>query len=156
MMQYHNWHPTKNQIGDCFVKGKVDVPLGTSGVGNCAVICLQNSKTNTHALYHAFPIKRNAVEHMQKDISIIMPEGFDKVFVIPGRAPETTVTSVNLLKAARNINKNAQVEFRHSANGDNVQIILYNGDVYSLPMTNGIPAFKICENPENYYIGMKK
>ena len=92
---------------------------------------------------------------MQKDISIIMPEGFDKVFVIPGRDPETAVTSVNLLKAARNINKNAQVAFRHSANGDNVQIILYDGNVYSLPISDGIPVFKICENPENYYIGMK-
>ena len=140
----------KNQR-DCFLRASSDIPLGTSGVGNCAVICMQNSRTGTHALYHAFPYKRDAVETMQNDIYKIMPEGFDKVYVIPGRDPETAKTSTNLLKAACNINKNAQVEFRHFANGDNAQIILYKGNVYSLPIKDNVPTFKVCENLENYF-----
>ena len=146
---------TKNGIGDCFIKGLSDTPLGTSGVGNCAVLCLQNTEKGTSALYHAAPIKQNAIANMQKDIDIIMPEGFDKVFIIPGRNPETATTSINLLKAASKINKNAEVVFKHSGNGDNVQIIFYNGNVYSLPYVK-TPAFRVCENPENYYIGMIK
>ena len=144
---------TQNYIGGCFLKGTPDIPLGTSGVGNCAVICLQNSKTGTQTLYHAYPAE---VGDMKKDIDTIMPKGFDKATIIPGRNPQTAKTAINLLTAARKINKNAEIEFRHTANGDNTQIIFYQGKVYSLAMKHDKPSFKVCENPENYYIGMIK
>ena len=145
---------TKNQIGGCFIKGTPGQPLGTSGVGNCAVLCLYNSKTNTTAVYHAFPVKHNAIKSMQADINVIMPEGFDKVFIVPGRDPETANTALNLLKSAQNINQNTQVEFRHTTTGNNNQIIFYQGEVFELPLENNMPSFKICEEPENYYIGL--
>ena len=53
-----------------------------------------------------------------------MPEGFDKVFVIPGRDPETAVTSVNLLKAARKINKNADYNIFKSLDNVNLNCVL--------------------------------
>lgn len=138
---------TNPQFGRAYLRGSQNIPLGTSGVGDCAVIFMYNTNQKTHAMYHAMNIDKNIhAENIMK----IMPEGFDKIVIVPGTHPNTANTSVDLFNSAKKINPKALVEFKHSevplrplvdgecqyVNGHFkfAEYISYNGEVYERPM----------------------
>ena len=146
---------TSPYCGREFLRGNANIPLGTSGVGNCAVVCLYNSEKGTHSIYHAAPIFHNAVDLMKKDIMLVMPEGFDRTIFIAGRDPETAVTINNLFKAVKAINPDAVASFKHTTNEGLVEFISYNGDVYSKLLKDSNPFFPTV-NPYEYEAMLKK
>ena len=135
--------------GGVYLRGNYDTPLGTSGVGNCALVCLYNSKKCTHAIYHAAPVHHNPVSIMKDDMQLVMPEGFDKAIIVPGCDPDTANTVKNLFEASKQINENAVVNFMHSENTGLVEFISYKGNTYDTVLENGIPLFPI-QNPYEY------
>lgn len=149
---------TQPNIGDVSLKGGYDQPLGTSGVGDCAVIFMYNSKQNIHSFYHAF--SHRSSEEIASKLREIMPEGFDRVIIVPGSNPVTAETASSLFGAAKNINKEAVVEFKHSEimleqakrykdiTGApwTVEFISYGGDVYVMPISEEYePLFKVID-----------
>lgn len=141
--------------GGVFLRGNANIPLGTSGVGNCAVVCLYNSEKGTHSIYHAAPIFHNAVDLMKKDIMLVMPDGFDRTIFVAGRHPETAVTINNLFKAVKSINPDAVASFKHTTHDGLVEFISYNGDVYSKLLKDGNPLFSTVDSYE-YKAMLKK
>lgn len=146
---------TPPYAGGVFLRGSTNIPLGTSGVGNCAVVCLYNSGTGTHSIYHAAPIFHNAVNLMKKDIMLVMPEGFDRTIFIAGRNPETAVTINNLFKAVKSINPDAAAGFKHTTDEGLVEFVSYNGNVYSKLLKDNDPLFTVT-NPYEYEAVLKK
>lgn len=150
---------TKPYVGNASLKSNYTTPIGTSGVGDCAVIFMYNSKKKIHALFHAHSI--NHTSTMELCMKEIMPEGFDRIIIIPGANEETKNTASRLFVAAKNINKDAIVEFKHSETPLeqaqrieditgaplDMEFISYCGDVYQMPMSSiNKPLFKIKEH----------
>lgn len=149
---------TETNSGGVSLKGGYDQPLGTSGIGDCAAIFMYNSKQNIHSFYHSFSF--TSVDKITSKLREIMPEGFDRVIIVPGSHPDTTKTASNLFEAAKNINKNSVIEFKHSdimleqakryedITGApwTVEFISYGGDVYVMPISEEYkPLFTVCK-----------
>ena len=147
---------TKPNIGGVSLIGRYDQPIGTSGVGDCAVIFMYDSKKNIHSFYHSYSF--TSIDEIRSNLSKIMPEGFDRIIIVPGSNPNTAKTASNLFAAAKDINKDAIVEFKHSdvmleqakryeditGAPRTVEFISYCGDVYVMPISEKyVPLFKI-------------
>lgn len=137
--------------GNTCLKGAQNIPLGTSGLVSCAAIFMYNTKQKTHALYHATTADKK--EFITKNILKIMPEGFDKIIIVPGSDQNTAITVKNLFDSAKTINPKALVEFKHSQTHLEknflsrflkkevplaIEFISYKGNVYEYPINEYI------------------
>ena len=139
-----NGSSTYSQAGDTYLRSELNVPISTAGVGNCAVIALVNHETGIQTLIHKGP--NTSLESALEVIKNHMPEGFDKVTIIPGINPSTRITATSLFNAAKEINPNAQVEFKHFSHENNSQIILYDGNTYGSSVKDNNPLFNIVDS----------
>lgn len=136
-------------IGDMYLNGDKQTPLGTSGVGNCAVVCFYNEKTGEQILYHVAPVK---IESIQKKIQKIVPKDFNKVYIIPGCNPQTAETAIKIFDIVKKHNKNSQIEFRHFPSGKFNELVFYKGEVYNYSKKDNDALFEVCRNPENQFL----
>lgn len=131
-------------IAETHLRATDEIPLGTSGIGNCAVACFYNKKNKTQVLYHVGAIKHNPISAIKKNIEKIIPEGFDKVFIIPGCNSETKNTAVNIFGAVKKIDRNCKIEFRHLPNVDFAELIFYKGEVFAFAKEGDKALFELC------------
>ena len=136
-------------IGDMYIKGDEKIPLGTSGVGNCAVACFYNAKTKEQILYHVAPIRAEAI---LRNIKKIVPDGFDKVSIIPGCNPQTAETAVKIFDVVKKHNKKAQIDFRHLPEGKHNEIVFYKGEIYNYSKNDDKALFTVCNHPRNQFL----
>jgi len=127
-------------IGDVVLKDSKNVPLGTQGVFNCSYVCLFNSKTGTQGMHHVFAIdnQKRIITTLKK----LMPEGFDKAFIVAGEAEGTNILSTKVFNAVRSLNKSVNIQFRH-LNTETPVIVSYKNNVYELDGTLKDNIFRI-------------
>lgn len=116
-------------VGDVVLKGSKNEPFGTQGVFNCSYVCLFNTKTGTQGMHHVFAYDRK--KGVIKTLKTLMPEGFDKAFIVAGEEPETVKITKDVFKAVRSLNKSANIQFRH-LNRETPVIVSYKNNVYEL------------------------
>ena len=136
-------HPYSGNVG---LRGSYKHPIGTSGVCSCAVIFMYNLRNKIHSLYHSLPFR--SVDSTINSLNTLMPEGFDEAIIVPGAQFCTRNTASTLYAAAKSINKDASIRFKHSEsyiedlNKNNIEFISYCGHVYQRRFNAGIPLFK--------------
>lgn len=127
-----------------FLKAKSDVPVSTSFVHDCSALYLYNSKTKTHALYHAQPDIPK--EELDDVIKSLMPEGFTHGTIIPGGAEFSEIHKYNMgnmFDLMKRNNPESIVSVRHYSSYF-PEIVGYKGAVYQ------IPNKKIAENVKKH------
>lgn len=137
--------------GGYWLKASLKTPLSTSGVHNCAVCVLVNSKTKEHFLYHVYV--GSPVDLISDTIKKVMGKDFDKAFIVPGHVSGTQTTSCNILEAVKKLNPCAVVEYRHVNKSDTPEIVAYKSEMFEIPFNRKSEkhlqaSFIVVKNPD--------
>lgn len=111
--------------------GNWDTPLSTSGIYNCAVVILKNTKTKEHYLYHSCTYSDDISKDLGTRITKFFKD-FDNAYIIPG-SNEATESSINsFYKTIKSIKPDINVEFMHFPK-DGVEVVSHKKGVYYIP-----------------------
>lgn len=125
----------KDGYPHCFLKAAADIPLSTSFVHNCSIMYLFNSKTNTHALYHAS--SNCTLQNLKFILKILMPEGITHGAIKPGDAKwykQHHNNMINMLAVMKKSNPEAIVNVYHDSS-KYPECVGYKGVLFEIPNT---------------------
>lgn len=138
-----------NNCGGYWLKSSLNTPLSTSGVHNCAVCVAVSQKKNEHFLYHV--LANSSPKSIEKVLKKAVGKDLEKAFIIPGYKDGTQVTSDNIAKAIKAVNRKCSIEYRHTST-EFPEIVSYNSEVYEIPRkpenTLTQASFEVIENSD--------
>jgi hypothetical protein len=111
--------------GGGYLLGKIEQPLSTAGIHDCAALNLIDEKSGKQFLYHVYA-KSNETA-IEKLINEKFPK-YTRINIVPGDSEHTTKTVKKILNVLQNKNPECPAEFYYLPS-KNAEVVAVNGDV---------------------------